>query len=282
MLNKDTFFLVLLLFIPVSIAAHFLEWGPTVVFITAALGIVPLANYMGKATEEIAVVTGPNIGGLLNATFGNATELILAFIALKAGLVEELKLIIELGADVNANSSEVPFSTRPLDYATSLGRLEMVRILLDSGAQVTGEQGWLPLAGAVENDSIEISNILVSAGASLTLPAPIGAEPLIQKAARANACRVLPLLLKAGHDINAYDEDNSVWPILATAILSNSQEFFLLALKLGADPNIAYQGKNVLAWAVHWKELRLTSPFWKGERDSADKFDFFIDELKNQ
>ena len=94
MFNKDTFFLILLLFIPVSIAAHFLEWGETVVFITAALGIIPLAGYMGTATEEIAVVTGPNIGGLLNATFGNATELILAFIALKAGLIEVVKATI--------------------------------------------------------------------------------------------------------------------------------------------------------------------------------------------
>ena len=94
MFNKDTFFLVLLVFIPVSIAAHFLEWGESVVFITAALGIVPLASYMGTATEEIAVVTGPSIGGLLNATFGNATELILAFIALKAGLVGVVKATI--------------------------------------------------------------------------------------------------------------------------------------------------------------------------------------------
>ncbi len=94
MFNKDTFFLILLVFIPVSIAAHFLEWGETVVFITAALGIVPLASYMGTATEEIAVVTGPSIGGLLNATFGNATELILAFIALKAGLVGVVKATI--------------------------------------------------------------------------------------------------------------------------------------------------------------------------------------------
>ena len=94
MLNKEKLFLVLLVFIPISIAAHFLEWGETTVFITAALGIVPLAAYMGTATEEIAVVTGPNIGGLLNATFGNATELILAFIALKAGLVGVVKATI--------------------------------------------------------------------------------------------------------------------------------------------------------------------------------------------
>lgn len=94
MSNKDKFFLILLVFIPVSLAAHFLEWGETVVFLTAALGIIPLASFMGKATEEIAVVTGPNIGGLLNATFGNATELILAFIALKGGLVGVVKATI--------------------------------------------------------------------------------------------------------------------------------------------------------------------------------------------
>ncbi len=94
MLNKNTFFLVLLLFIPVSIAGHFLEWEATIVFITAGLGIVPLAAYMGEATEEIAVVVGPNLGGLLNATFGNATELILAFVALKGGLVEVVKATI--------------------------------------------------------------------------------------------------------------------------------------------------------------------------------------------
>jgi Ca2+:H+ antiporter len=94
MVNKNTIFLILLLFIPISIAAHFLEWGATVVFITAGLGIIPLAAYMGVATEEIAVVVGPNLGGLLNATFGNATELILAFIALNAGLIDVVKATI--------------------------------------------------------------------------------------------------------------------------------------------------------------------------------------------
>ncbi len=94
MFNKDKFFLVLLLFIPVSIAAHFLEWDSTIVFVSAGLGIIPLAGYMGTATEEIAVVTGETLGGLLNATFGNATELILAFVALKAGLIGVVKATI--------------------------------------------------------------------------------------------------------------------------------------------------------------------------------------------
>ncbi|MCM0590370.1 MAG: calcium/proton exchanger [Gloeotrichia echinulata IR180] len=91
---KNLVFLVLLLFIPVSLAANFLEWGDLIVFITAALAILPLAAWMGTATEEIAVVVGPSLGGLLNATFGNATELIIALVALNAGLVDVVKASI--------------------------------------------------------------------------------------------------------------------------------------------------------------------------------------------
>jgi Ca2+:H+ antiporter len=87
-------FFVMLLFLPLSIAAHFLEWGETVVFVTAALAIIPLAAFMGTATEEIAIVVGPNLGGLLNATFGNATELILALVALNGGLISVVKATI--------------------------------------------------------------------------------------------------------------------------------------------------------------------------------------------
>jgi Ca2+:H+ antiporter len=61
------------------------------VFITAGLAILPLAAWMGTATEEIAIVVGPSLGGLLNATFGNATELIIAIVALKAGAVNVVK-----------------------------------------------------------------------------------------------------------------------------------------------------------------------------------------------
>ncbi|NET57775.1 MAG: calcium/proton exchanger [Symploca sp. SIO2E6] len=94
MFNKNTILYSLLLFVPISIAAHFLGWGSTVVFITSGLAIIPLAAFMGTATEEIAVVLGPNLGGLLNATFGNATELIIALIALNAGLVNVVKATI--------------------------------------------------------------------------------------------------------------------------------------------------------------------------------------------
>ncbi|ALB41253.1 MULTISPECIES: calcium/proton exchanger [Nostocales] len=91
---KNIIFSILLLFIPISLAAHFLEWGDLIVFITAALAILPLAAWMGTATEEITVVVGPGIGGFLNATFGNATELIIALVALNAGLIDVVKASI--------------------------------------------------------------------------------------------------------------------------------------------------------------------------------------------
>jgi Ca2+:H+ antiporter len=94
MLNLKNILSVLLLFIPVSIAGHFLGWSEPIIFITSALAIVPLAAWMGTATEEIAVVVGPGLGGLLNATFGNATELIIALVALNAGLMDVVKASI--------------------------------------------------------------------------------------------------------------------------------------------------------------------------------------------
>lgn len=94
MLNTKTIISILLVFIPISIAGNFLEWGSSAIFITSAIAIIPLAGWMGTATEEIAVVLGPNLGGLLNATFGNATELIIGIIALNAGLVSVVKASI--------------------------------------------------------------------------------------------------------------------------------------------------------------------------------------------
>ena len=94
MVQKNTIFALMLVFLPVSILANYLGWESTFIFISAALAIVPLAAFMGVATEEIAVMIGPNLGGLLNATFGNATELILAVIALKEGLVGVVKATI--------------------------------------------------------------------------------------------------------------------------------------------------------------------------------------------
>ncbi len=91
---KQIFSIGLLVFFPISIAAEYLEWGTMTIFITSAIGIIPLAIWLSTATEEVAVVTGPSIGGLLNAVFGNATELIIGLVALKAGLIDIVKASI--------------------------------------------------------------------------------------------------------------------------------------------------------------------------------------------
>ena len=77
--------------IPVAIVLEFLHADAVAVFAASALGVVPTAALMGRATEELAARSGPGIGGLLNVTFGNAPELIIALFALGAGLHEVVK-----------------------------------------------------------------------------------------------------------------------------------------------------------------------------------------------
>jgi Ca2+:H+ antiporter len=81
-------------FIPVAIVLELAHASPVVVFGAAALAVIPCAAVMGEATEAIAARTGPGIGGLLNVTFGNAPELIIAFFALLEGLQEVVKASI--------------------------------------------------------------------------------------------------------------------------------------------------------------------------------------------
>jgi Ca2+:H+ antiporter len=81
-------------FIPAAVALELLHAGPVLVFGAAALGVIPCAAVMGQATEAIAAKSGPGIGGLLNVTFGNAPELIIAFFALLEGLQEVVKASI--------------------------------------------------------------------------------------------------------------------------------------------------------------------------------------------
>ena len=81
----------LLIFVPISFIAKFMNASPTIMFLLSCASIIPLAGFMGEGTEEISFYTGPKIGGFLNGTFGNATELIISFFALKKGLFEVVK-----------------------------------------------------------------------------------------------------------------------------------------------------------------------------------------------
>ena len=87
-------FIALLVFVPLAIGAHVAAVSPVVVFFLSAVAVVPLAKFVGQSTEELATRTTPALSALLNASFGNATELIIGIFALKAGLIEVVKAAI--------------------------------------------------------------------------------------------------------------------------------------------------------------------------------------------
>src|SRR3954463_12106281 len=82
---------VLVPFIPLAVVLDIVHANPVIVFFVSAIGVIPTASLMGRATEELAERSGPGIGGLLNVTFGNAPELIIALFALEKGLHEVVK-----------------------------------------------------------------------------------------------------------------------------------------------------------------------------------------------
>lgn len=86
MINR-IFFIIVAAGVPLSVIGSLLHWPSVLMFAVYCITIIALAGYMGRATESLAIVTGPRVGGLLNATFGNAVELIISIFALKAGLI---------------------------------------------------------------------------------------------------------------------------------------------------------------------------------------------------
>lgn len=109
---------LLLLFVPVAVVLELMHASPTAIFAASALSILPLAGWMGRATEHLAEKMGEGIGGLLNATFGNAAELIIALMALRAGLFDVVKasitgsiignILLVLGLSVLAGGLKFP------------------------------------------------------------------------------------------------------------------------------------------------------------------------------
>ena len=128
-LNADRVFLVLLVVcFPAAIASHFLHLG-TPTFILCALALVPLARLMGEATEVIAHQLGSGLGGLMNASFGNAAELIVALAALRSGQLDVVKasitgavlgnVLLVLGASILVGGLKYPRQTFNVTAAMS-------------------------------------------------------------------------------------------------------------------------------------------------------------------
>jgi Ca2+:H+ antiporter len=161
----------LLIFVPISIVAKSFHWGDLAVFITSALAIVPLAIWLSTATEEVAVVTGSAVGGLLNAVFGNATELIIGLVALKAGLVDIVKasitgtivsnLLLAMGLSMflgGLKYKEQEFKPIVAQVNGSSMTLAVIAILLPSMAFYAANKSD---AFAIEKLSIAVAGILM-------------------------------------------------------------------------------------------------------------------------
>ncbi|MEB3321360.1 MAG: calcium/proton exchanger [Synechococcaceae cyanobacterium] len=154
MTRRTAISLGLLVMVPVSLAAEHLHWGDTAVFLTSVGAIVPLAVWLSTATEELSIALGPSIGALLNAVFGNATELIIALTALRAGLVDIVKasitgtiaanLLLALGLSMlvgGIGRSEQRFQPVVARVNGSAMTLAVLAILLPSIATMGGVGG---------------------------------------------------------------------------------------------------------------------------------------------
>jgi Ca2+:H+ antiporter len=168
----------LLVFVPVSLYLGVTHASPTWVFVTSCLAILPLAGLMGEATENLTHHTGPGIGGLLNATFGNAAELIIGFMALRAGEHEIVKasltgsiignILMVLGLAMLLGGwkhEELVFNRLAAESGSSMMVLAVVALVIPAiYAQVTHHRQPEPL----ESISLDISLVLiVSYAASL-------------------------------------------------------------------------------------------------------------------
>src|SRR5439155_842477 len=135
--------LVLLAFIPLAALAAWLDWGAVTVFAFAGLAIVPLAGLMGGATERLSARLGPGVGGLVQATFGNAAELILAIVLFAAYL---LSLVFSLKTHRHLYAGQAHAAPAPAGPAPSVGRAAVTLAI------ATALVAWMSelLVGAVE------------------------------------------------------------------------------------------------------------------------------------
>ncbi len=134
---------LLLIFVPAAIVLEWMHASPIAVFIASSLAIIPLASWMGRATEQLAEKMGEGIGGLLNATFGNAAELIIALMALRRGLFEVVKasitgsiignILLVLGLSILLGGAKFPrqvFNRTAASLGATLLALSAVALLM--------------------------------------------------------------------------------------------------------------------------------------------------------
>jgi Ca2+:H+ antiporter len=184
MSRKDAFLLRMLIFVPICLVLSRLDVNPVIVFASAGLAIIPLAAWIANFTEAVSARIGPTLGGLLNATFGNATEMIVSAVALQAGLIEVVKaslmgsiianLLLGLGlalflGGLQARKPETQVNTENLSAVArvnaSLLNLVVVFLLAPTAIEVTS----ISLHLSTTNEFSYIASALLLVGYILML-----------------------------------------------------------------------------------------------------------------
>jgi Ca2+:H+ antiporter len=166
----------LLVAVPLAVVIYFVPgWkNETLLFFVAGIGIVPLAGWLGRATENLSERTGPGIGGLINATLGNGPELILSLVALSKGLIVVVKasitgsiignLLLVLGTAIFAGGTRFPhqkFNQAGTRMASTSLSLAVIGLIMPTifRAATEGQRGGWPALSA-QNLSVGVATVL--------------------------------------------------------------------------------------------------------------------------
>ncbi|HXG85171.1 MAG TPA: calcium/proton exchanger [Pyrinomonadaceae bacterium] len=247
----------LLIFVPIAIAMRFIPSldNPTWLFIVSCIAIIPLAGWMGKATEHLAERLGEGIGGLLNATFGNAAELIIALFALSKGLEGVVKasitgsiignLLLVLGLSLLSGGvkfKEQKFNRTAASMSATALTLAAIALLVPSIFHIVAAQvpvaagGWTP--AKEQSLSLAIAIVLIVTYGFTLLFSLVTHKKLFVGEAMQGAAK------KVGHELEqCEDKDDKthkeVWSrgksitvlLVATAFVALISEFLVGAIE---------------------------------------------------
>ena len=205
-----------------AVALELVHAGPELIFATSAVGVIPTAALMGRATEELADRLGPGIGGLLNVTFGNLPELLIAFFALLAGLHEVVKasimgsilgnILLVLGGSMlvgGLGRDHQTFNSRAASAQATMLILASAALIMPAVFEVVEGDG-LPVPGADDRDySSSVEHLSLAVAVVLLVSYGAG----------------LWFSLKSHRDLfnppeeEGWDEDSEPWTVKRSVIL---------------------------------------------------------------
>jgi Ca2+:H+ antiporter len=156
---------LLLLFVPAAVILDLLHAPPLAIFIASALAIAPLASVLGESTGVLAAHCGPAVGGILNATMGNATEMIIAFFALHAGHINVVKaslsgsiignLLLVLGLSLVAGGIRNPVQR----FSRTTSSMNSTTLMIAVAALVMPAVFNLTLFGTLQHHDVNLQNL---------------------------------------------------------------------------------------------------------------------------